>query len=158
MRKIDTSISITGGEPTVDPKLPIILDKVGLLDFRKKVITTNGSGLLLPSTNNETILDKLVRNGFNHLNISKVSYDEEVNQKIMKFKRKSETTTNEMLEEIVAKAKLGGIRPRMSCLVNKEAVSNLANVISYIEFYKSIGVDNIVFRELMNYDFEKSRM
>ena len=141
MRKIDTSISITGGEPTVDPKLPIILDKVGLL---------------LPSTNNETILDKLVRNGFNHLNISKVSYDEEVNQKIMKFKRKSETTTNEMLEEIVAKAKLGGIRPRMSCLVNKEAVSNLANVISYIEFYKSIGVDNIVFRELMNYDFEKA--
>jgi Molybdenum cofactor biosynthesis enzyme len=156
MRNLNTSISITGGEPTIDPKLPILLDNIGKLDFRKKVITTNGSGLLLPGDDGELIIDKLIKNNFNHLNISRVDCDEMVNQKVMKFKSKDNITQNIDLKDIVSIANKGNLRVRMSCLVNGLAVKNLDDVIDYINFYKNIGVDNIVFRELMNYDFEKA--
>ena len=44
IRPLNPSISITGGEPTWSDKLPFILDLINEYGFRKRTLTTNGSG------------------------------------------------------------------------------------------------------------------
>ncbi len=63
--------------------------------------------------------------------------------------------SNEDIGTIAVIAKLNNLRPRMSCLLLKEGISTLDQVIKYMEFYQSLGIDNIIFRELMDYDNDK---
>lgn len=149
MRSMNTSISITGGEPTLNNNLPWLINEIDKRNFRKKVITTNGSKL-------NDVLDNLIAAKFNHLNISRVHYDEDINQKIMKF-NKGEYIDNEKLEQHIRKANNNNVRVRLSCLINKLGIQDTNDVLDYIMYYKCNGVDNFVFRELMNYDFENAR-
>jgi len=46
VRPLDPSVSVTGGEPSKDPRLPLILRTIAAFGSRKRTMTTNGSGLL----------------------------------------------------------------------------------------------------------------
>ena len=46
LRPLDPSVSVTGGEPSKDPRLPRILTTARTGHARKLTLTTNGSGLL----------------------------------------------------------------------------------------------------------------
>jgi hypothetical protein len=54
----------------------------------------------------------------------------------------------------VAYSKANSLRPRMSCLLTKEGVSTLEEMVKYMKFYQNIGLDNVIFRELMDYKKE----
>lgn len=62
--------------------------------------------------------------------------------------------SNEMIQEISNLSK-GHLRPRMSCLLLQEGIKTLDDIIKYMEFYQSRGIDNIIFRELMDYDVNR---
>lgn len=147
MRPLDVSISLTGGEPTCSNKLIQLLDIINMYNFRKKVITTNGTHL---NSANFKILDKLIDSKFNHLNISKAHYNEKKNQEIMQFKD-GKYFTNEQLKQTVdhIKERNSDLRIRMSCIIAKGGIEDINDVINYTEYYKKLGIDNIVFRELM---------
>lgn len=149
LRPLDTSISITGGEPTKSPRLPRILKLVSKYGFRKRVITTNGSGLL-DIVDGKRIIDHIVDNGFHHLNISKTHYLEDVNAEVMQFD--NSYFTNEQMAEVIKIAKSGGVRPRLSCLLLKSGIHDVDGMMCYMDFYGAMGVDNIIFREAMDYD------
>lgn len=153
LKPLNPSISITGGEPTKSKRLIKILQLVEEFGYRKRTLTTNGSGLL-DIVNGKTILHHIIENKFHHLNISKAHYDEEINDNIMKFERGY--CSNDMLKTIATMSLANNLRPRMSCVLLKEGISTLDDMIKYMEYYQSIGFDNIIFRELM--DFNKDTM
>lgn len=40
----------------------------------------------------------------------------------------------------------------MSCLLLKEGIHTLGQMVEYMQFYQNLGVDNVIFRELMDFD------
>ncbi len=149
LRPLNTSISITGGEPTKSKRLPRILQLVAKYNFRKRVITTNGSGLL-DKMDGKRVIDHIVENGFHHLNISKTHFIEGINAEVMQYD--NSYFTNEQMAEVVKIALAGKVRPRLSCLLLKSGIHDIDGMMQYLDFFGSMGVDNIIFRETMDYD------
>lgn len=149
LKPLNPSVSITGGEPTKSKRLIPILEMVDRYGYRKRTLTTNGSGLL-DIINNKTVIQHIVDNKFSHLNISRTHYDEDTNKRIMNYE--TGYCSNDDIETIVAYSKANNLRPRMSCLLLKEGISTLDDIIKYMEFYKNLGLDNVIFRELMDFD------
>ncbi|MHA1733582.1 MAG: radical SAM protein [Promethearchaeota archaeon] len=144
LRPLDPTLSITGGEPSIDPRLPRIVELVKHFKFRKRTFTTNGSGLL-PNG----LVPLLVEGGFSHLNLSRAHHDGNRNQEIMKVR---DAFTNADLSRVVELTRGTGLRPRLSCVLQRGAVDDLESVLEYLEWASSIGVDNVVFRQIMSYD------
>ena len=149
LRPLNTSISVTGGEPTKSRRLIRILQLIEKYGFRKRVITTNGSGLL-DVYDNKFVLQYIIDAHFDHLNISKTHFHEDTNAKLMLFD--NSYFTNEQMEYVVRRAIKAGVRPRLSCLLLKEGIHDVEGITKYLDFYGNMGVDNIIFRETMDYD------
>ena len=151
VRPLNPSISITGGEPTLSPIITDILKLIDKYDFRKRTITTNGSGLL-NIQDNDTILNNLIKYKWNHLNISRASYDDKLNREIMRFNTEKEYCTMDMINDILKIANNSQLHHRISCLLLKESINSVEEIKKYIDFYQNLGANNFIFRELMDYD------
>lgn len=145
---LQPSVSITGGEPSMDPRLPRLLQTLERYGARKRTITTNGSGLL-EIRDGKALIDWIASSHVSHLNISRVHSDETINAKLMRYRASPDAT---MLRDIVRRAKAGGTRVRLSCVLVKGAVDDFSDVLAYLGFASSIGVDNVIFRQLMQTD------
>lgn len=150
VRPLNPSISITGGEPTISNRLVPILELVNELGFRKRTITTNGSGLFRV-VNGKTILQHLIDNKFDHLNISRVCVDENLNKQIMRYEP-GLYCSNDMIQKIANELKDKNPKIRMSCILLKQSVHTVNQIKEYVEFYRKYGIDNFIFRQLMDYD------
>ena len=151
IRPINPSVSITGGEPTLSPILTDVLKMVDSYGFRKRTITTNGSGLLKVQ-DNDIILNNLIKYGWSHLNISRASYDDKLNREIMKFSAEKEYCSMDMMKDILSITNNSDLHHRLSCLLLKESVNSVEEIKKYIDFYSNLGANNYIFRELMDYD------
>lgn len=148
LKPLNPSVSITGGEPTKSYRLPRILELINKYGLRKRTLTTNGSGLL-DLMDGKPVIQHIVDNKFSHLNISRTHYDENINKEIMSYE--TGYCSNEDIETIVAYSKANGLRPRMSCVLLKEGIHTLDDMVKYMEFYQNLGLDNVIFRELMRF-------
>lgn len=151
LRPLNPSISITGGEPSLSPKLEGVLKLVDGFGFRKRTMTTNGSGLLKQRFGGASVLDLLLRYGWNHLNISRASIDDEVNRQIMRFAGDTAFCDIRELREVLLYLEGTDLKHRLSCLLLKECVSSVEDIKNYVDFYEEIGANNFIFRELMDY-------
>lgn len=149
LRPLNPSISITGGEPTKSHRLVPILRLIEKYGYRKRTLTTNGSGLF-DIVDGKPILQHITENHFQHLNISKTHFDEDINKKIMQYEKGY--CSNEDIARIAAFSKANNLRPRMSCLLLKEGIHDLDGIVQYLNFYQNLGINNIIFRETMDYD------
>ena len=149
-KPLNPSISITGGEPSKDPKLKKILKYIKCFKLRKRTMTTNCSGLLdkINGTKRQ-VLDLLIDANIAHLNLSRAHFDENINHEIMDLEN---FHSNMELKEIIERAKKGGIRPRLSCVLLKGYIENFQDMIKYLDWAASLGVDNVVFRQLMKFN------
>jgi GTP 3',8-cyclase len=154
VRPLDPSLSITGGEPSIDPRLPRTLDLVAAAGMRKRTLTTNGSGLLARLATGETLVERIAARGVAHLNISRASPDDAINRRIMRIGSGRDDEAS--LREAVALARRGGARPRLSCVLLTGTTSTLDDVRRYLDWAASLGVDNVVFRQLMEQDRERT--
>lgn len=150
---INPSVSITGGEPTVSKKLPNILKILSSHDVRKRTITTNGTGLFLKAGENKTVLDALSDYKLEHLNISRAHFNSKLNADIMVMKE--HLMPEGKLEEIIQEAKIRGIKTRLSCALLKNGISSIDDIMKYTEWGLKLGVDNVIFRQLMQFDDTK---
>ena len=152
LKPLDPTLSITGGEPSLDPRLPGILRRITAHGLRKRTLTTNGSGLLrrLPaSEGGGDVLDALAAASLAHLNVSRAHPDAGVNQRLMRI---TPPQTEPDLRLIFERAVAAHIRPRLSCVLVQGVVSDLAACEAYLSWAAGLGVDNVVFRQLMQYD------
>lgn len=151
VRPLNPSISITGGEPTISNRLVPIMKLVAELGFRKRTITTNGSGLFRMFAG-KPIIQHLIDCGFDHLNISRVTMDEDLNRTIMRYEKHTDYCSNEMIKGIADYVKGSNLKIRMSCLLLKDSICTVEGIKAYVDFYKEYGIDNFIFRQLMDYD------
>ena len=151
VRPLNPSISITGGEPTISPILTDVLKLVDKYNFRKRTITTNGSGLF-NIQDNDTVLNNLIKYNWNHLNISRVSADDKINKKIMRYEKDSEYCSMKDLQKILEITNKSNLKHRISCLLLKESVNSVEKIKEYVDELNKIGANNFIFRELMDYD------
>ena len=151
VRPLNPSISITGGEPTLSKKLVPVLQMVDALGFRKRTITTNGS-YLFHKVDGLPIIDHLIRNHWDHLNISRPSISDADARSIMRFSNEYNFTSNEMVRDILAEANKSSLKHRLSCLLLKEGVNSVDMMKAYVDTYMALGANNFIFRELMDYD------
>lgn len=151
VRPLNPSVSITGGEPTISPILTDVLKLVDKYNFRKRTITTNGSGLF-NLQDGDTILNNLIKYNWNHLNISRTSYDDELNKKIMRYDLEKEYCSMNDLKKILDVVNKSKLEHRISCLLLKESVNSVKEIKKYVDELSKIGANNFIFRELMDYD------
>jgi GTP 3',8-cyclase len=144
------SVSVTGGEPSKDPRLPRILGTLAARGARKRTLTTNGSGLL-DVRDGRPLVDWIAATGVAHLNVSRAHPDQARNGRLMRL---PEQLPLEGLVEVVRRARAGGTRVRLSCVLLEEGIRDRAGVLAYLDFARSIGVDNVIFRQLMRTDPE----
>jgi molybdenum cofactor biosynthesis enzyme MoaA len=147
VRPLNPSVSLTGGEPTSSLRIIKIIELLNKYNFRKRTITTNGT-YLMTKIGNDTILDILIKNGFQHLNISRAHYDDSKNSKMMLFDAPLEL-------EKISRISKNNIRVRLSCILSKNGVNCVDEMKKYMDFATKYNIDNVVFRELMNYDENK---
>lgn len=152
LRPLNPSVSITGGEPTKSHRLIPILELIEKYGYRKRTLTTNGSGLF-DIVGDKTILQHITDNHFQHLNISKAHFDETINKSIMQYE--NGYCSNEDIAKIATFAKANNLRPRMSCLLLQDGIKTMEDIVNYLNFYQSLGIDNVIFRETMDYDESK---
>lgn len=146
VRPLDPTVSITGGEPSWDPRLPRVLAAVA--GGRRLTLTTNGAGLL-DERDGRRVIDAIVAAGARHLNISRAHADCVRNAQLM---RMSDGLALAELREVIASAHDAGTRVRLSCVLLRGAVDSLDSVLDYLRFARSLGVDNVIFRQLMGTD------
>ncbi len=142
------SVSVTGGEPSQDPRLPRILRTLKARGARKRTLTTNGSGLL-QEREGCRVLDWLLDTGIQHLNISRAHPKDAENARLMGF---SEAPTAKELALVSDEARRRGSRVRLSCVLVRGAIDDLAGMVRYLDYAAALGVDNVVFRRLMGVD------
>lgn len=139
------TISVTGGEPSRDYRLPTILTTLRRFGARKLTVTTNGSGLLGRRLGRR-VIDWIADTGVAHLNISRAHPDHDRNARLMRYR---EGLSLKELKDIVRISRESGIRVRLSCVLLRGGVDSLTRIREYLAFADSIGVDNVVFRQLM---------
>lgn len=148
LRPLNPTASVTGGEPSLDPRLPRILRLLAQWDMRRRTMTTNGSGLF-DVRQGKRVLDWVIDSGVRHLNISRAHPLSDRNNQLMRF---DGSLAPERLTEVAACSRAAGARARLSCVLLKGAVDDLEGVLRYLDFAASVGVDNVIFRQLMQPD------
>ena len=148
IRPFNPSISVTGGEPLLSPCFRDALRILGKYNFRKVVITTNGSNI-------DEYTDDIIQAGISHVNFSRPSYDRDVCQQIMRF-REQQPATNTLREAII-KLEAGGVCTRFNCIISREGINTLSEMKKYLSFVHSMGCRHVVFRELMSFNEQQCK-
>ncbi|MFN7143404.1 MAG: radical SAM protein [Myxococcota bacterium] len=144
VRAVDPSVSVTGGEPSRDPRLPRLLRALAARGARKRTVTTNGSGLL-DVREGRRLVDWIADTGVTHLNVSIAHPDPDVNARLMRYR-----SAPRDVAAVVRGA--GDTRVRLSCVLTTEGVADLDGVVAYVRWARAAGVDNVIFRQLMKAD------
>jgi GTP 3',8-cyclase len=148
LKPLNPSVSVTGGEASKDPRLPEILSTLAEHNGRRRTLTTNGSGLL-DVRGGRQVIDQITGTGVRYLNISRAHPDQERNAELMIMR---DGLSQAQLREVVLRARAGGTRVRLSCVLLRGEVDSLNGILNYLDFAASIGVDNVIFRQLMMTD------
>lgn len=152
IRPLNPSVMITGGEPTKSKRLPDVIKLVHRYGYKLRSFSTNGSGLL-DVVNGKSILQYMYENDFlNNINISRHSVSRETNYEIMKNR---EDLTNQQLSQIASFCDKHNMRARMGCTLQKSSVNSLHKMIEYQRYYENLGIDAVIFRELVGIDPNK---
>jgi molybdenum cofactor biosynthesis enzyme MoaA len=145
-QEIYPSVTITGGEPCLDPKrLEAVFDV-----FRRRNVTkfnVNTNGILLVERPDEYV--GLFKDFLPYLNISMHHWDSKKAEEIMGGRR------NIGFEDIAPiMEKLGGgqygnnPRTRLQCVLLEGYVDNIDSMQEYLDRAREVGVDNVSFRGL----------
>ena len=145
LKPLDPSVSITGGEPSKDPRLPRILATSRRREARKLTVTTNGSGLL-DRHDGKPLIDWITAAGARHLNISRAHPEHDANARLMVLK---EGLSVGQLRDVIGAARDGGTRVRLSCVLIEGQIDSVPRIVEYLRFARSVGADNVIFRQLM---------
>ena len=154
IKPLNPSISITGGEPSMSHRFCSVLHLLAEFSFRKVTINTNGSGLK-KIVNGQPLYQHIIECGISHVNISRHHWNDEYVNEIMRFEH--DTCSSKQLEEIVPILNSNGVRVRINCVVLDSYIDNIDKIVSLLEYYIKMGIDNVVFRQMMEFNLEYVR-
>ena len=147
-------LSVSGKEPTESPgQLKTICRaackaKAQGLSVSEAVLYTNLSGFCKYGEELEKTLCALP---LSRIEFSRHHFDENVNQSIMQFRPGEEIKSNRALACVVRKLS-ESFPMKAVCVLQKTGVADIDGVQRYVEFARSLGVRDVVFRELAVFD------
>jgi len=133
------SIQIVGGEPTISKRLPRLLDMLRSRQIVHVVLNTNAAGITNP------LIVQCLAAGVEYINISRHHDNEVENQRIM---QQRPLVSNRRISEIVLALSAVGIGVRLNCNLISDGISNLNDVIRYLDWGERIGVNVFSFSQL----------
>jgi len=144
----NVGLSLSGLEATTDPVwllrlLEVMQEGNPVPTFNEKVLYTNGSGL----AKHPDLIYSLKAANFDRLEISRCHYDDAKNQQIMFINRNEAVHQNEGYEAMIKRV-LPEVHVKNSCILTKIGICTIEEVESYLEWARSLGVQQVVFREL----------
>lgn len=148
LRPLCPTLSITGGEPSKDRRLPRILACTSRTPAPRRTLTTNGSGLF-DHCGKTRVLDHVANGQLDHLNISVADPDPQTNAALMRLRG---GLNPEQLRTVVSTMAHVKTRVRLSCVLLKTSVNSVDRIVGYCDFAASMGIDNVIFRQLMKSD------
>ncbi|PHN04098.1 radical SAM family protein [Flavilitoribacter nigricans] len=145
-------LSLSGLEATSDPfwlvrLLQLLQSQQGIPRFNERVLYTNGSGL----HRSPDLIFLLQDLAFDRLEISRCHYKERINQRIMYINRNQAVWQNVAYEELIRKVN-GRLPVKSSCILTKPGVNDVNEMEKYLDWQLSLGVSQVVFRELSRLD------
>lgn len=143
--------SISGLESTDDPAwllatLEVLEAHASRSEVGEQVLYTNAAGLA-DERAGPRLLDALVRFGLSRLEISRHAVEAAANQSIMRFHDGVAVATQGRFERTVRRAATT-LPTRLVCVVQAGGVASLDEARRYLGWARSLGVDQVVFREL----------
>jgi hypothetical protein len=115
-----------------------------------RALTTNGSGLL-DERDGRPVIDWITATGVRHLNISRAHPDDARNGELMRL---DGGLCAARLADVAARARAAGTRVRLSCVLLDGAIADREGLCAYLAFAEQVGIDNVIFRQLMQTDPE----
>jgi len=148
VRPLNPSVSITGGEPTINRELLLdVMKLVDKYDFRKRTLTTNGTYL------DKELIEQFSKYKLDHLNISIPHYQAKKAADLMVLNQVKYGKFLLSLKLLIKDLKEHNISPRISCLLTKEGISTVEGIKKYIDVFHNLSkVDNFIFRQMMQHD------
>ena len=141
---VDASVSIVGGEPTVDKKLNDIVKLIDKYGMRKAGLITNASNL-------ENYINVANKSNMEYIDISRHHYDDGLNQKFFSSKK---VPNNAKLKQIIAKVKNKG-KIRFNTNIIKGGIDSFDEVLKFLKYTRKMGVSNVAFAELAKFTGSK---
>lgn len=129
-------VSISGGEPTLSPDLPAILNLIKMSrHFDKVVFTTNGAKLM------EHLA--LLKGTINHLNVSRHGIGYDANTKVFGT---PQIISDEDLRLAAFELNKAGIDVNLNHVYTKDSKLTVQYVLDYIDYARSVGATSVSFR------------
>lgn len=144
LKQIDNYITITGGEPAKSNRLVKILRLIKEKGFKTRTFATNGTGLFDLYEDKPIIQHMLENNVINNINVSRMVIDEDKNKELMRLDQ-----NNDLIRKIFNFGKINNMDMRLSCNLHKDGVKTLEDILEYNDYYDKLGIDTIMFRELI---------
>lgn len=147
-------LSLSGKEPSESPDLlETILHCAGKFEaaggcITEKVLYSNLSGFCKQK---DRLVQMLCNAKTDRIECSRHHYDEAVNQRIVHFRENEAIQYNETFLKVV-KALMPLFSVKMVCVLQKQGISCVEEIIRYLEFARGAGVSEVVFRELAMFD------
>ena len=153
LNELEIFLSLSGKEPTesldfVEGILKCVKDfELSGGRITEKVMYSNLSGLV---ENMERMKELVEKYHMDRIECSRHHYDEEKNQSIVRFKNSS-MKQNVVFEDVV-KELLNFIDIKMVCVIQKGGIEEINQIKKYLDWAKSMGISQVVFRELALFD------
>ena len=140
-------IMLTGGEPVINPLFVPFTQH--LLEKRIRYdLLTNGT-VLDAEYEGKSLLDIMAPN-CGGMQISRVHYDDDINQKIMNLQKKVTNDTIFKAVEKMHKIFNSPYHVGISCMLLKEGIHTINDIKKFIETYLPLNLSVIVFRQMVN--------
>ncbi|MCC7109989.1 MAG: hypothetical protein IT382_11915 [Deltaproteobacteria bacterium] len=143
--------SLSGLESTDDPAwllatLEVLEAHASRSEVGQQVLYTSAAGLADEGAG-PRLIDALARFGLSRLEISRHAVEAAANQSIMRFNEGVAVATQGRFERTVRRV-AGALPTRLVCVVQVGGVATLDEARRYLGWARSLGVDQVVFREL----------
>lgn len=133
------TVQVVGGEPMISSRLQKLLKEIGLHNYRRVVVNTNGSFV------SDEIISAMKLSRVKNLNISRHHYDERENQEIMNLRPK---LPNAELAGTISRVVKSGIEIRLQCNLIKGYIDSVQHIFDYVDWCNSLGCYTISFSQV----------
>ncbi len=158
------SVGVTGGEPSRDPLLARILAAMVASGLRRRTMTTNASGLWLPvqtaAGGRQAVADAIAESGLMHLNISRAAVSAADNAALMAMRGEVADgggLDDDALRAAITRVQRAEVSVRLSCVLLRDGVRDRDGIAAYLAYASGLGVQNVIFRQLMRPDPQTTR-
>ena len=116
-----------------------------LSPVENSVLYTNASGFS-HTESGHAMIEKVSAFGLDWLEISRHHFDEQINQKIMRFRPDLTISQNTTFSSVVRSLK-ESVEVKLVCIIQEGGVDSVASLVDYIDWARSIGMRKVIFRE-----------